>query len=191
MKQRWLHRKFDEFCVKKSGYTMKKLNSMAMAFALAGFASSVFAGTATDNSNAGALHSSTTVHFNGLIEPATCSFQGKSMKVTLPTAHIADFNGLKEAETTTKVSNKAFQLHIMCDEGFSSEKMTMTISGEGKNDILQNTHGTAKGIGLMILDGSGNVLPLNKELDSKTAGLTNAFKNFSNNLDLKAEYVRD
>lgn len=57
---------------------------MAMAFALAGFAGSALAGTATDNIWAGALHSSMTVHFNGLVEQPTCSFRGKSMKVTLP-----------------------------------------------------------------------------------------------------------
>ena len=168
---------------------MKKLTSIAMALALAGFASSVFAGTATDNSNAGALHSSTTVHFNGLVEPATCSFQGKSMKVTLPTAHVSDFDGLQKGQPSSKVQNKDFQLHIKCDEGVSSDRMQLKISGDSEDNILENSHGTAKGVGLRILDGSGDVLPIGVSI-APAHGLENAFRNASNNLDLKAEYVR-
>ena len=170
---------------------MKKLTSMAMAFALAGFASSVFAGTAEDNGNAGALHSSTTVHFNGLVEPSTCSFQGKSMKVTLPTANVADFEGLNESQPANNVQNKDFQLHIKCNQGISSDRIGMKITGHAHDDILENTHGTAKGVGLKILNGSGDPLKIGSELTAKTSGLENAFTNPSNNLDLKAEYVRD
>jgi major type 1 subunit fimbrin (pilin) len=170
---------------------MKQLNTMAMAFALAGFASSVFAGTATDNANASALHSSTTVHFNGLVEPATCSFQGKSMKVMLPTASVSNFDGLAFKQPAKNVQNKDFQLHIKCDEGISSDRMAMKISGRTNGNILENTHGTAKGVGLLLLNGSGNELPIGSELNSKTSGLENAFLNSSNTLDLKAEYVRN
>jgi len=160
-----------------------------MAFALAGFASSAFAGPASDNSNAGALHSSTTVHFNGLVEPSTCSFQGKSMKVTLPTANVSNFDGVSVASPANGVQNKDFQLHIHCDKGISSDRIGMKISGHAHDNILENTHGTAKGVGLKILNGSGTPLPIGSELDAQT--LENAFINDSNNLDLKAEYVRD
>lgn len=170
---------------------MKKLTSMAMAFALAGFASSAFAGTATDNSSATALHSSTTVHFNGLVEPSTCSFQGKSMKVTLPVVTVADFVGLSMmGQPAQNVSDKGFQLHINCADGFDGSRMRMKISGNADHNILENTHGSAKGVGIEILNGSGEILPIGTELDSKVAGISNAFLNKSNNLDLKAQYVR-
>jgi major type 1 subunit fimbrin (pilin) len=67
----------------------------------------------------------------------------------------------------------------------------MKITGQGKNNILENTHGTAKGMGLQIFSGDGNtVLPIGQELNSDTAGLTNAFLNNDNTLQLSTKYVR-
>lgn len=169
---------------------MKKLTSLAMAFALTGVAGSAFAGTSTDNSIAGALHSSTTVHFNGLVEPATCSFQGKSVKVTLPTVNVSNFAGLKHDEPYTP-ANKDFQLNVKCDEGFTSDRILMKISGNSNNGhILENTNGTAKGIGLAFVTPGGVDLPIGQTVASSVVGLAGA-NGLSNNIKLTAEYVRD
>lgn len=170
---------------------MKKLTSLAMAFALTSVAGSAFAGTSTDNSNATALHASTTVHFNGLVEEPTCSFKGKSMKVVLPVVSADAFTGLKEGDAALNIQKKDFDLHIACASQFEPSRVRMKITGQGENDILENTHGTAKGVGLKILSGDGNsVLPIGQELNSTTTGLTNAFLNSDNTLHLSTEYVR-
>ncbi|MCT2764269.1 fimbrial protein [Enterobacter cloacae] len=170
---------------------MKKLTSLAMAFALTGVAGSAFAGTSTDNGNATALHASTTFHFNGLVEEPTCSFKGKSMKVALPPVSADAFADLKEGEVAANSQKKDFDLHIACASQFESSRVHMKITGQGENNILENTHGTAKGMGLEIFSGDGNsVLPIGQELNSTTAGLTNAFLNSDNTLHLSTNYVR-
>jgi len=170
---------------------MKKLTSLAMAFALTGVAGSAFAGTSTDNANATALHASTTVHFNGLVEEPTCSFKGKSMKVVLPVVSTAAFANLTEGQPALNTQKKDFSLHISCADQFQANRMHMKITGQGENNILENTHGTAKGMGLQIFSGDGNtVLPIGQELNSDTAGLTNAFLNNDNTLQLSTKYVR-
>lgn len=173
---------------------MKKLNSMAMAFALAGFASSVFAGTATDNIEAGVLHSSTTVHFNGLVEQPTCSFRGKSIKVTLPAISTDSLKNLSQGQAAER-GQKDFIVWMSCSGKRTSETAHLRIHGDRVDkyrNILKNTHGSAKGAGLEIFNRYDRLLPLDVDL-SNVAGIKNAFESTtagSQGIVFKAKYAR-
>ena len=173
---------------------MKKLTSMAMAFALAGFAGSALAGTATDNIWAGALHSSMTVHFNGLVEQPTCSFRGKSMKVTLPAISTDSLKNLSQGQTTEQ-GQKDFILWMSCSGKRTSETAHLRSHGDRDNkyrNILKNTHGSAKGAGLEIFNQYDKSLPLDVDL-SNVAGIKNAFESTDeggHSIAFKAKYAR-
>lgn len=166
---------------------MKKLTSLAIAFALTGVTGSALAGTATGTSTD--LHASTTVHFNGLVEEPTCSFKSKSMNVTLPVVSTDAFANLAEGDAAN-VQKKDFDLHVECAGVYNSSRVRMKISGQGENDILENTHGTAQGMGLKILSGDGKVLPLGQEFDATTVGFSRISSGNGASLHLATEYVR-
>lgn len=163
---------------------MKKLTSMAMAFALAGFASSVFATAGSSPS--------TTVHFSGQVNEPTCSFNSKSMNVELQPVNGSQFKGLSQG-TALDAEAKNFSLHIDCTDNTAPSHLRMKISGEGDNDILKNSKGTANGVGVKIFSNGGNILlPIGQDLsvsDTKY-GLNNSFLNKSNDLALVVKYAR-
>ncbi|WP_230353096.1 fimbrial protein [Lelliottia sp. WAP21] len=166
---------------------MKKLTSVAMALALAGLASSAFA---DENNDAGGLKNQTTVRFTGVVTAPTCSFSNPSQTVNMPDASEENFKDVSVGNAANNVQTKEFHLAINCAEGFSGDRMKMQITGDAKDNILKNTNGSATGVGLKILNGSGTPLALNTELSNQTAGIENAFRNKTNDLPLKAQYVR-
>lgn len=117
---------------------------------MAGSSASALAGTSSDNSNAGAMHARTTVHFSGLIQHPTCSFAGKSMKVTLPTVNSSEIQSAKgELPNTT-----AFSLKLNCPSQADLANLKLVTTGANLGGDLSrvytNTHGEAQGVGLVI-----------------------------------------
>lgn len=161
---------------------MKKLTSMAMAFALAGFVSSAFAAAGSSPS--------TTVHFSGQVNAPTCSFNNNTMNVELDPVNSSQFKDLPQG-TALDTQAQNFTLHIDCTDTSASSHMRMKISGEGDHSILKNSKGTAHGVGVEIFSNGGNVLlPIGEELSASESGLENAFLNESNNLPLVVKYAR-
>lgn len=170
---------------------MKKLTVLTVAMMMAGGISSATAGTRTDSNAAGAMHSSTTVHFSGLVQPATCSLKGKSMKVGLPTVNVSDFTGLSEGATPTKAQPQHFQLHVNCLQHVDADQLKMTVSSKDVDEahnVLRNSFGTAKGIGLQI-NRDNNLVQLGKEI--AVTSNNQPLNEGDNTLEFTANYVRE
>lgn len=178
---------------------MKKLTSLSMALILAGMATSALAAhNAADGPSAS--HQSTDVHFSGMVEEATCSLKGKSLKVTLPPANVEDFNGKVDGDVADTVQPQKFSLKVSCPAGGdNSDKFAMTITSPDANsatNILGNSNGTAKGVGLKIYsDQASNGGPLllgqAMNVDDAAYGLKNAFLNNGDDIPLNVKYVKN
>lgn len=166
-----------------------KIKNIALAVVSA-LALSTTAAMAADDTSVATTVNGGTVHFKGEVVNAACAIDSESVNQTVQLGQVRSSNLATSGQTSSAVG---FNITLNdCDTEVASTAAVAflgTTIGEGNEDkilALQNSAaGSAKNVGIQILDRTGDVLTL----DGATFSAQTTLINGTNVLPFQARYV--